>query len=149
MSTIQESNGLLADFTLDIGLTGTDRSVGGISDFTISPDARNIIDVPTVFGTIRDEVIVSQKQVITFTCSGVYIGSDRGQELLRGAYNNQDELGPNEIKFWINETEYFTPAVDSHILISSVDSISQSASGFATYEVSGVLVGDMQIQTSS
>ena len=125
-------------------------TVGGMSDFTIGEDARNILDVPIVFGTERAEVLIQYKGVITGEASGFYLlDSDSGQGLLQAAYDEETELYQDDIRFFLDETTYITPDSSSFFRITSIQPITQTAEGFGTWGIGLHLNGDYNTQIAS
>lgn len=153
MSVFQNSSGLHGKLTVDIDGGGTDTTVGGISEFSISANGRNRIPIPTHFGDDRDEEVIGTKQIIEITWSGTFDTTlDTGQNDLRNAFDAELELEEGRIKFFLWSKDgvetYWTPSPGDHIRIVSVDETSQSADGFATYAGSAVVIGDLQLVTN-
>jgi len=150
MSRLQQSVGLKGKLTIERVSDGEEILVGGITNWAKEPDARNIIDIPTVFGVERDEKAIGTKVAINCTWTGVFIlQEDAGQVELRDAYNSERHFVYNQIRFYIHDddtlghTGYWTPANDSYAIITSVDDVAQDAGGTATYGGSCLIVGDL------
>lgn len=147
MSVFQNSSGLHGRLTID-DAGGGEVTIGGISNWTRSGDSRARIPIPTHFGDTRAEEVIGVKQVVEVSWSGTFDATnDRGQAILRAAYESERELAQNQIRFYVwdkdGEQCYFTPDATSHIRITEIDNISQSADGFATYSGAGIVVGDL------
>jgi hypothetical protein len=131
-------NGFKGKVTIEVAAVET--TIAGLSDFTIGSDERNIVDVPTTFGTTRDTVIIQQKGPIVFTASGFTIFDDEAQDAIRDAYDTEEQL--TTIKFYVDETNYYTVAPGDYAQISSIGEVSTSAEGFASFEFSGYFFDD-------
>lgn len=131
-------NGFKGKVTIEIDSTET--TIAGLNAFTIGTDERNIVEVPTTFGTARDSVIIQQKGPITFTASGFTIFDDEAQNVLITAYEDEEQL--DSIKFYIDETNYYSPAPGDFVQISSIGEVTTSAESFATFEFSGYFFDD-------
>lgn len=138
MATIH--NGFKGKVTIEI--LAVETTIAGLSDFTIGADERNVVDVPTTFGTTRDSSIIQQKGVITFNASGYTIFDDEAQNAIIDAYNNEEQL--TTIKFYVDETNYYQPVSGDYVQISSIGEISTSAEGFATFDFSGIFFDDYE-----
>jgi len=148
MADIIVHNGFKGKVTMEID--GEQTTISGLSSFTIGADERATIDVPTTFGTERDQVIIQQKGAITFSGSGFTVFDDAGQNALIDAYNDETEL--TTVKFWVDDTNYYQAKGGSEndfIRISSIGEVTTDATGFASFDFSGYFFDDYERQTNS
>ncbi len=145
MADIIVHNGFKGKVTVDIATVET--TILGLSAFTIGADERAVIDVPTTFGTERDQVIIQQKGSITFSATGFSVFDNPGQDFVIDAYNNETEI--TSMKFWIDNNYYYQALNDDFIRISSIGDSITDAIGFATFEFSGYFFDDYQRQFRS
>lgn len=145
MANIIVHNGFKGKVTIDI--EGVQTTIAGLIAFSIGEDARAVIDVPTTFGTERDQVIIQQKGVITFSASGFTTFSDAGQEVIKDAYDNETEL--TSMRFYVDETNYYQAIEGDFIKISGIGPVETDAQGFASYSFDGHFFNDYERQTSS
>ncbi len=140
MADIIVHNGFKGKVTVEIAAAET--TILGLSAFTIGADERAVIDVPTTFGTERDQVIIQQKGAITFSATGFSVFDNAGQDAIIDAYNDETEL--TTMKFYIDETHYYQALGADFIRISSVGESTTDATGFATFEFSGYFFDDYE-----
>jgi hypothetical protein len=115
--------------------------IAEIGSYTLSGYTVDPIEI-TAFGDEAKDFIPGMGDPGTMELSGNYDPTDTtGQALLQTACDLGTELGPGDIKFYLNSTTYLTPKTGGSIIITKSNAISMDKAGVGTVSFSGKLSG--------
>jgi len=125
-----------------------DVEVGGMFNWNYGGETRASEDI-IAFGqeVIHDEPTLIKGGELQLS-GNVKIGDD-GIALLIAAFSLGTKYLADEIQFFINEDEYFTPDATSSIFVSKIKAINHDASGIAKIEATFKVDGQLEELTET
>jgi len=117
------------------------NTIAEIGSYTLSGYTVDPIEI-TAFGDQAKDFIPGMGDPGTMELSGNYDPTDlTGQALLQQACDLGTELGPGDIKFFLDASYYLTPKAGGCIIITKSNAISMDKAGVGTVSFSGKLSG--------
>lgn len=115
--------------------------IAEIGSYTLSGYTVDPIEI-TAFGDNAKDYIPGMGDPGTMELSGNYDPTDtNGQAVLQTVCDNGTELGPGDIRFYLDATYYLTPKAGGCIIITKSNAISMDKAGVGTVSFSGKLSG--------
>jgi len=118
-----------------------DHTVLKIGSYTLSGITVDPVDV-TAFGENAKNFIPGMVDPGTVELSGFYDPDDaEGQDALQTACENGTELTAGMIKFFVDDSTYFTPKSGGCVIITKSNAVAMDKAGVGTVSFSGKVSG--------
>jgi len=112
--------------------------IAGMGTWTLGGFTREVIEEDSWDLDIKKKYF-SVGDAGTLTFSGLHDPADAGQLLLNSACLNSSVLASGDIRFYIDNTSYWTIAAGGTVLITKVESITLEKSAMGTVDFEAVV----------
>jgi len=120
-------------------------SVSGMGTWTLSGYTREVLD-DTEFGDDIKTFVFGIGTAGTLSFAGLYDPTDStGQTLLNSACINASTFTGGDLKFYIDNTSYYTNDTGSNILLTKCDAITMEKSGLGQCSFEATISGGAMV----